>query len=77
MIARASFVNSWPRRASVAALRCLIEAHFEWPDMDQIVRAEIAREPAGDRSLPGRDGPPNLRRPGQSPAAYCIGIPLL
>jgi len=29
VIARASFVKSWPRLASVAAFLCLIEAHFE------------------------------------------------
>src|SRR5437763_10688402 len=32
-IARASFVNSAPRRASVTAFLCLICAHLEWPAM--------------------------------------------
>ena len=32
-IARASLVNSFPRLASVAAFLCLIEDHFECPDM--------------------------------------------
>src|SRR5437016_9475813 len=32
-IARASFVNSAPRRASVTAFLCLIWAHLEWPAM--------------------------------------------
>src|SRR5215212_9378421 len=31
-MARASFVNSCPRFASVAFFLCLIEAHLEWPD---------------------------------------------
>src|SRR3954447_12771581 len=30
-IARASFVKSWPRFASVAFFLCLIDAHLEWP----------------------------------------------
>src|SRR6185437_15883641 len=32
-IARASLVKCWPRRASTTAFLCLIEAHFECPDM--------------------------------------------
>src|SRR3954453_19622380 len=32
-IARASFVNCAPRRWSTTAFLCLIDAHFEWPDM--------------------------------------------
>ena len=33
VIARASFVNSLPRRASTIAFLCLIPAHLEWPAM--------------------------------------------
>jgi hypothetical protein len=33
VIARASFVNSFPRRASTSAFLCLIPAHFECPAM--------------------------------------------
>src|SRR2546421_867766 len=33
VIARASLVNCWPRRESTTALRCLIDDHFECPDM--------------------------------------------
>ena len=32
-ISRASFVNSWPRRASVCPFWCLICDHLEWPDI--------------------------------------------
>ena len=37
VIARASFVKSFPRRESTTAFLCLIEAHFEWPDMARIL----------------------------------------
>src|SRR5215218_7093014 len=37
VMARASFVKSLPRRESTTAFLCLIEAHFEWPDMGSIV----------------------------------------
>jgi hypothetical protein len=30
-------VNCWPRRESTIAFLCLIEAHFECPDMGSIV----------------------------------------
>src|SRR3954469_15048518 len=33
VMARASFVKCWPRRASTIAFLCLIDAHLEWPDM--------------------------------------------
>src|SRR5271156_2312551 len=33
VIARANLVKCWPRRASTTAFLCLIEAHFECPDM--------------------------------------------
>ena len=33
VIARASFVNCWPRFASAAAFLCLIDDHFECPDI--------------------------------------------
>src|SRR3984893_11021160 len=33
VIARASFVKCWPRRASTAAFLCLIECHLEWTDI--------------------------------------------
>ncbi len=32
VIARASFVNCWPRRELTIAFLCLIEAHLECPD---------------------------------------------
>src|ERR687885_376681 len=32
VIARASLVNCWPRRASTTAFLCLIDDHFECPD---------------------------------------------
>ncbi len=50
VIARASFVNSWPRRASVAAFLCLIEAHLEWPDMGLILGSNRRR--SGPRPNP-------------------------
>src|SRR6476620_10588508 len=37
-IARASFVKSLPRRESTTAFLCLIDAHFECPDMASILR---------------------------------------
>src|SRR5436305_13096107 len=42
-IARASFVKSWPRLASVAAFLCLIEDHFECPDIDMQSRKRKPR----------------------------------
>src|SRR4051812_6054064 len=33
VMARASLVKCWPRRASTIAFLCLIDAHLEWPDM--------------------------------------------
>src|SRR6478752_122120 len=33
LIARASFVKCWPRRASTTAFLCLIECHLECPDI--------------------------------------------
>src|SRR6476646_10226660 len=39
VIARASFVNCWPRLASTAAFRCLIDDHLECPDTEPIVPA--------------------------------------
>src|SRR6476646_10889050 len=33
VIARASFVKCWPRRASTTAFLCLIECHLECPDI--------------------------------------------
>src|SRR5579863_9017422 len=39
VIARASFVNCAPRRASTIAFLCLIPAHLECPDMARILRA--------------------------------------
>src|SRR3954463_16575174 len=48
--ARASFVNCWPRFASAAAFLCLIEDHFEWPDISAIVwRTHAARATASAR----------------------------
>ena len=37
VIARASLVKAFPRLASAAALRCLIEDHLECPDMPAIL----------------------------------------
>src|SRR5947209_8147263 len=43
VIARASFVNCWPRRASTTAFLCLIECHFECPDIG--IESKVLREP--------------------------------
>src|SRR2546427_5121076 len=64
VIARASLVNCWPRRESTIAFLCLIEAHFECPDM---VRSLGGCRPGGrprrderGRVLPvPRDRPPD------------------
>src|SRR5829696_5733015 len=43
VIARASFVNAAPRRASTIAFLCLIPAHLECPAMGRSVRRPQAR----------------------------------
>src|ERR1700755_2336857 len=58
VIARASLVNSLPRRASTIAFLCLIPAHFECPDMSMILSAPMrpaeraARAAAYERARP-------------------------
>src|SRR3989337_400035 len=47
MIARVSFVNSWPRFASVAFFLCLIDAHLLWPDTCDLLPHEL-EEPLVD-----------------------------
>src|SRR5215217_2578410 len=47
-IARASFVKSCPRLASVAFFLCLIEAHLEWPATAPEFRRRLDREAAVD-----------------------------
>src|SRR5271169_2364597 len=49
VISLISLVNALPRLASVAAFLCLIELHFEWPDIARI----LARPPDGEFSAPG------------------------
>src|SRR3954447_25729421 len=59
VMARASLVKCWPRRASTIAFLCLIDAHLECPDM-------LARR------LPGHlccDHAPLARRPSPCPPA--------
>src|SRR5919199_4268221 len=46
VIARASLVNSLPRRASTIAFLCLIPAHFECPAMLQMVGHRPGRDPS-------------------------------
>src|SRR5919107_1529469 len=41
-IARASFVNAFPRRESTIAFLCLIEAHLECPAMGRSLGDELA-----------------------------------
>src|SRR5918993_5983068 len=43
VIARASFVNSLPRRASTIAFLCLIPAHFECPAIALILKRRPSR----------------------------------
>src|SRR3954468_14487040 len=52
VIARASLVKCWPRRASTTAFLCLIEAHLECPDIGLSLgeRARVVAVP-GDRPL--------------------------
>src|SRR5688572_11751192 len=59
VIARASLVNCWPRFASAAAFLCLIEDHFEWPDIAAILcrsqmPAEGRKDHTGRASAAGR-----------------------
>src|ERR1700690_3185262 len=61
LIARASFVNWAPRRASTIAFLCLLPAHFECPDTTSILRA-----------APGGPGPWASLRPGHAaPTPRC------
>jgi hypothetical protein len=39
VISRISLVKMRPRLASVAAFLCLIVAHFEWPDIEELLAA--------------------------------------
>src|SRR6476620_405876 len=50
-IARASLVKSLPLRESTIAFLCLIDAHFECPDMTLILRPPPSHAP---RIVPGR-----------------------
>src|SRR5579875_3549069 len=55
VIARASLVNSCPRRASTTAFLCLIECHLECPDMclqSSCRLADRTRRPGAGRSSP-------------------------
>src|SRR5918997_706064 len=52
VIARASLVNSLPRRASTIAFLCLIPAHLECPAMALSLGGEA--DPRGPRRLAGR-----------------------
>src|SRR6202035_2864963 len=46
VISLISLVKALPRLASVAAFLCLIELHFEWPDIDPVLaRATKGRSP--------------------------------
>src|SRR5215203_2194051 len=67
VIARASFVNSLPRRASTIAFLCLIPAHLECPAMTAILDGQ----PAAGPGLFERDGV--LRRVEAAPEA---GVPV-
>src|ERR1700730_8018466 len=49
VISLISLVKALPRLASVAAFLCLIELHFEWPDIERI----LAR---ADYRMEARDG---------------------
>src|SRR5258708_2609349 len=60
VIARASFVNCCPRLASTAAFRCLIDDHFEWPDIDSILWAALFAHPYLGRSEPCCGPQPSL-----------------
>src|SRR6478672_9377790 len=54
LIARASFVKCWPRRASTTAFLCLIECHLECPDITYESRTRWAPSPpASVPDLPG------------------------
>src|SRR5262245_3594330 len=43
VIARASLVKCWPRRASTTAFLCLICAHLEWPATGESVVSPTGR----------------------------------
>src|SRR5947209_13119187 len=68
VIARASLVKCWPRRASTTAFLCLIECHFECPDtLVSLLGPRCARHPWGRfrrASMPGGGQP---RRPAARP----------
>src|ERR1700745_447714 len=60
MIARASLEKCAPRRESTTAFLCLIEAHFECPDITEILGVEHRAGPAVPASGPAVPVP--LRR---------------
>src|SRR5436190_13826503 len=53
VIARASLVNSLPLRESTIAFLCLIEAHFECPDIRSPVYGRLRHAPVLGRARPG------------------------
>src|ERR1700716_1119769 len=54
VIARASLVKCWPRRASTTAFLCLIECHLECPDITHEFRTRwAASRQASVPNLPG------------------------
>src|SRR5579872_900463 len=76
---RISFANSFPLALSTAPLRCLVVAHFEWPDigsvsfdssqqlgMEASVAAELGMERRHDHvPLAADDGTPLAGRTGE------------
>src|SRR5215510_3522591 len=55
VIARASLVKSLPRLASAAPFLCLIEAHFECPDI--VCHSMNSSDAPGNGSTPARNEP--------------------
>src|SRR4051812_10527008 len=71
VIARASFVNCWPRLASAAAFLCLIEDHFEWPDISAILWSR------GMPAEPQLDHPRRRHGAGRGFAALIVVVAML
>src|SRR5205809_8141351 len=69
VIARVSFVNSFPRRASTIAFLCLIPAHLECPAMPLSLSARLQIQP-----LVGRRAALGGEVLGARPAGLGIGL---
>src|SRR3954471_23542432 len=78
VMARASFVKCWPRRASTIAFLCLIDAHLEWPDMlARRLPGPLCSEHAPLARPPSSRLPPRRRRVRQQLVLLGQGLVLL